>query len=78
MIDDISFLYSDNSIPEDERSIIYVHRDMVAKRYSDSPENVQNYDPYSYNFGIFCESGENIARQRLQMRERLKQESKMR
>ncbi len=77
MIDDISFLYSDNAIPEDERTIIYVQRDMVAKRYCDSPKNVEDpnkYDVFDYNMGVFCESGENIAQQRLQIRRQLASE----
>ena len=78
MIDDISFLYSDHSIPEDERSIIYAHRDLVAKRYADSPQNVEKYDPFSYNFGVFCESAENIAKERIHIRNQMQQENKMR
>lgn len=72
MSQEISLIYSDGAMPEDHRINIYVTRDLIAQRYSDSPSNVDDYDPFDYNFGIFCHNGEEIARKRIQSREDMK------
>ena len=68
MIGEISLIYSDNAIPDEPRLGLYVQRDLVATRYSDTPKNVDDYDAFDYSFGFLCPSAENMAQSRLQAR----------